>query len=96
MPVVDLAGVFGDTASSPTRLVVIRTGSRYVALAVDSVLGIHRLPAQAASELPSLLRDAAAGVVERIGTLDEELLLVLNTSSIISDEVWNSLTAEVH
>jgi len=46
--------------------------------------------------MPPLLRDAAAGLVEAIGTLDSELFFVLNTASIVPDEFLESLAGQEH
>jgi purine-binding chemotaxis protein CheW len=77
LPVVAAAALFGGQVAAPTRFITLRLGDRAVALAVDEVLGIE--PIADVSALPPLLADASAGVIEGIGQLDSELLLLLRT-----------------
>jgi purine-binding chemotaxis protein CheW len=84
-PVVDAAALIGATGSTPRRFVTIRTGTRIGALAVDAVIGVHALASLAA--LPPLL-DAARDVAAAIGTLDAELLVVLDTARLVPDDVF--------
>jgi purine-binding chemotaxis protein CheW len=77
LPVVAAAALFGEQVATPTRFITLRLGDRAVALAVDEVLGIQRIGD--VSALPPLLAEASAGVIEGIGQLDSELLLVLRT-----------------
>ena len=87
VPVVALAAVFDSVGSLTTRWVVVRTGNRQVALAVDTVPGVGAFAASSLSAMPPLMRHAASGVVEMIGDLDSELLFVLNTANLIPDEL---------
>ena len=91
VPVVALAALFNVGDRPAKRLVVVRTGDKQVALAVDAVLGVGEFSVAALSAMPPLLRDAAAGVVETIGALDSELLFVLNTASIVPSELLTSM-----
>ena|SRR5579863_62795 len=91
VPVVALAALFSGAAGSPTRWVLLRTGDKRVALAVDAVLGVDEFASSGLTTMPPLLRDAAAGVVEAIGALDSELLFVLNTVGIIPHDLLESL-----
>jgi hypothetical protein len=45
-------------------------------------------------ELPPLLQRASNEVVETIGTLDKQVLMVLQASWELPDEVWQALTAQ--
>jgi purine-binding chemotaxis protein CheW len=87
VPVVDAALLLGGGDSHPRRLVTLTVGDRRVALAVDEVLGVRPLAAEALAELPPLLREAGSGVVEAIGTLDTELLLVLRSARLVPESV---------
>jgi purine-binding chemotaxis protein CheW len=73
--------------------VAIRVGSRLIALAVDSVIGLRSIEADTSVGLPLLLQDAG-DVVAAVGTLDAELLLVLNTARIVPQAVLDSVDAE--
>src|SRR6202790_1319376 len=87
-PVVDLGAVLGAPGGCAERIVTLRLGDRQVALSVDAVLGVRDLDLAAIHELPPLLRGASQDVVEAIGTLDEEFLMVLRAGWELPDEVW--------
>lgn len=95
-PVVDLGAVLGASSEHKgERFVTVRAGSRQVALLVSAVLGIRDLDALLTTqELPPLLQGASQTVVERIGTLDERLLEVLQEGWKLSEEVWQAVTAQ--
>ncbi|MBI4559810.1 MAG: chemotaxis protein CheW [Candidatus Hydrogenedentes bacterium] len=94
VPVVEAATLLASENGEPsTRLVVLKTGARRVALAVQSVLGVRTLAPSSLQELPALLQKANAAAVAAIGTLDEQLLLVLRAARFIPDDVWESCSA---
>jgi purine-binding chemotaxis protein CheW len=91
-PVVDAGALLGDTSEArPTRFVVIRLGERQVALAVEAVLGIRALSPALLTELPPLLRHASEDTVSKLGTLDAELLVVLDGSFLVPSSLWDQL-----
>lgn len=79
VPVVDLQVLFAEPESPRQRMVTLKVGGRIVALAVDSVLGVRSLAADASARLPPLLGEAAGDIVSAIGMLDTEFLLFLNS-----------------
>ena len=91
VPVLDLAALLGsdaddrETQASPrtARFVTVRAADRRVALAVDGVTGARLLTRHSFRALPPLLRDTEADVVESIGALDAELLLVLRAARLV-------------
>jgi purine-binding chemotaxis protein CheW len=91
VPVVDTGLLVGDQPTKSGRLVAIRTGSRTVALAAETVLGVWAIGAEAASELPPLLRDAARASIAAIGTLDAELVFFLRAARIVPQELLDRL-----
>jgi purine-binding chemotaxis protein CheW len=92
VPIVDLARLLGNTTSEPrTRLVVVRVGERRAALSVGEVIGVHALESDAVRELPPLLGGASAEVIRAVGSLDAQLLLVLETSRVLPESSWASL-----
>jgi purine-binding chemotaxis protein CheW len=94
-PVVDLAAVLGTPNEAAERFVTMRVGDRQVALSVDAVLGVRDLDAiMTRQKLPPLLQRASKDFVETLGTLDEQLLMVLRTGWELPDEVWQALTAQ--
>jgi purine-binding chemotaxis protein CheW len=94
-PVIDLAAVLGTPNEAAERFVTMRVGDRQVALSVDAVLGVRDLDTIMTSQkLPPLLQRASKDFVETIGTLDEQLLMILRAGWELPDEVWQALTAE--
>lgn len=93
LPVVDIGRLIGDHAATPERLITIRTDSRTIALAVESVLGISAIAAEALGQLPPLLGDAAE-TIAAIGTLDSELLFFLRTAQIVPEGLLMALDAQ--
>lgn len=88
VPVVSAAHLLGTGKAPATRFVTVRAGERQVALAVDSVLGVRPVAAGSLRDLPPLLRDASAEHVTAIGTLDTELLLFLQSTYLVPEELW--------
>lgn len=94
-PVVDLGAVLGTPGELAERFVTLRIGNRQVALSVNSVLGVRDLDTIMASrELPPLLQRASKNAVETIGTLDEQVLMVLRAGWELPNEVWQALKAQ--
>jgi purine-binding chemotaxis protein CheW len=94
LPVVDLGMLLGETAGDPARLVAVTLGGRPVALAVDAVSGVRSIDPARLSDLPPLLRDAASEAVIAIGTLDAELLFLLQAGRLVSESVFERLDLE--
>jgi len=92
-PIVDLCELLGDDENGCTgRLVVLRTDdTRRVGLLVDDVLGIRDGKSLSTAELPPLLHEALPDVVQTLARLDEHLLTVLRTGSLIPEDVWARL-----
>jgi purine-binding chemotaxis protein CheW len=99
-PVVDARTLLGGSDAQPAgRYITLRLASgderRVAALAVDAVLGIADLEESALGELPELLKAAQGDLIRALGSLDSELLLVLEHSRVVPPEVWQQLgTAE--
>jgi purine-binding chemotaxis protein CheW len=93
VPVVNVGVVMGgDGAQVISRFVALKLGERRVALAVAAVIGMRQLDPASMTEMPPLLRGARADVVEAIGVLDAQLLLVLGTGRLLSEELWRKLS----
>ncbi len=93
-PVVDLGAVLGTPVELAERFVTVRVGDKQVALSVNAVLGVRDLETiMAIQELHPFLQGAAKDVVEMIGILDQQVLMVLRASWELPDEVWQALTA---
>jgi purine-binding chemotaxis protein CheW len=83
VPVVDLSPALGGGEASVTsRFVSLRLGDRRVALAVNSVIGVRDIDHAALQEMPPLLA-AGADLIDAIGTLDAQLLVVLRATRIL-------------
>jgi purine-binding chemotaxis protein CheW len=93
-PVVDLGALLGTPNGVADRFVTLRVGERQVALCVGSVLGVRELDTSKIGKLPPLLQGASKDVIEAMGMLDEQLLVVLCAGWEIPDEVWQALTAQ--
>jgi purine-binding chemotaxis protein CheW len=94
IPVVDAGAVLGmREPARPTRFVTLKAGGKPVAVAVEEVLGIRELASASLRELPPLLREAGSEVVSAVGTLDAELLMVLQTARLVPESVWQALEA---
>lgn len=91
--VVDAAALLTDHPGSPSRFVTLRAGDRPIALAVDAVVGIAAVPAERAGALPGILQSPRLAAVSAAGTLDGALLLALEGTRIVPDDVWASMTA---
>lgn len=88
VPVVDLAVLLGVESSQPTRLILVRAGQRTVALAAQAVIGVVELAPKALADAPPILSQVQAHMITAIAVLDKDLMLVLQASSIVPDEIW--------
>ncbi|MGH8667495.1 MAG: chemotaxis protein CheW, partial [Burkholderiales bacterium] len=94
-PVVDCAALLGAASEASGRYVRLRVaGTRYVALAVESVLGVRKLSSEL-KEWPPLLRAADAAVISAVSALDTELLLVLRDACLVPEEAWSAVESRV-
>ena len=94
-PVVDLKALLENGENSPSygRFVTLKLDDRRVAIGVDSVVGLRNLDSAQLGDLPPLLRDVSADLIESFSARDAVLLLVLHAARIVPDEVWSSLAA---
>jgi purine-binding chemotaxis protein CheW len=95
-PVLDLKALLDGGAPGPLgrRFVTLRIEDRVVALAVDDVIGVHELDPAALGELPPLLHADSAERFAALGTLDQQLLVVLSAARLVPDEVWAALAGD--
>lgn len=91
-PVLDIGSLVGCTeARATTRFVTLDLGERYVALAVEAVLGVRTLDRGTLLELPQLLGASSEELALALGRLDDRLLLVLRTATLVPEEVWQAI-----
>ena len=98
-PVVDARKLLGsDGEPPPERYVTLSVGDaaapRVAALAVDAVLGVRDVATETLESLPGLLRDERSEAVAALGTLDAELLLVLEGARLLPEAIWQGLEQE--
>jgi purine-binding chemotaxis protein CheW len=91
LPVVDVACLMGLHDADIGRFVSVRVQQRRIALAVSSVLGLRDV-SDDVQACPSLLGQVAAELIDAIGRLDSELLLVLRTAKLLPQE-WPEVAA---
>lgn len=94
VPVVDLAWLLAGDTGTPKRFVTVTAGDRHVALAVEAVIGVRNLPTGSLTDLPPLLRNVKADTVTAVGTLDDELLVVLQSARLVPESVWDLIERE--
>ena len=88
VPVLDVGLLLGAEPATPTRFVTIDVAGRVVALSVDSVIGIQEVGGDVLREVPSLLNGASGDAIAALSTLDSELMVVLESTRLVSDSVW--------
>jgi purine-binding chemotaxis protein CheW len=91
VPVVDIGLIIGSEAGERMRLVVFRSQTRLIALAVGEVLEISAIAADKLAQLPPLLGDTAPEAVSAIGARNTELLVFLRSSRLVPDNVLTRL-----
>ena len=96
-PVVDARRLLGrSSAVPPTRYVTLKLGpdsARVIALAVDEVVGVRAMNGAALESLPGLLH-ADPPLLQALGTLDRELLLLIEHARLLPDAIWAKLERE--
>jgi purine-binding chemotaxis protein CheW len=92
VPVVDVGTLLGRKGAKVTRWVTVPLGERCVALAVESIEGVRRLPSNTFEAVPPLLRGAADNVVAAVRALDRELLVALEAGRLFTEDEWRALT----
>lgn len=91
VPVVDAGILFGTEGGTARRWVTLAVGQRGVALAVESVETFCELDERDFAAVPPLLAGVSQDMVVAIGTLDAELLLVLEAGRLLTDEQWGAV-----
>ena len=91
--VVDAGSLLCGVATHATRFVTVKIGSRRIALAVDAVIGVVEIPSGSLEALPMLFQDASLDMISAIGTLDADLLLMLQGTRLVPEELWALLEA---
>jgi chemotaxis signal transduction protein len=66
-------------------------GERCVALAVQCVVGVADLSDLVFVNLPPLLNTVQTELIQRLGTLDAEFLVMLDTARMVPESMWEAL-----
>lgn len=91
--VVDVARLLGVPAAPPARFLTARAGERWIALAVDEVLGVKALAREDMLRLPSLF-ERGGEPIAAVGTIDADLVFLLESSRIVPAALWDRLDQE--
>ena len=94
VPVVDPGLIIANKVTQATRLIIVRSATRTIALAAESVTGIIMVAADAFGRLPPLLHEAASDTVAAIAALDGELIVLLRTARLIPEDLLARLESE--
>jgi purine-binding chemotaxis protein CheW len=83
------------SGTPPTRYVSLRVGdtARRVALAVDAVVGVRDVAESELEPLPDLLSNDG-DARSTLGSLDQRLLVVLESARLVPDTLWQQLEQE--
>ena len=94
-PVVDASRLLGAAGGLPPgRFVTLGLDDgRRVSLAVTAVQGVRVLSRQSFESLPPLLAKADGQAIAAIGTLDQELMVLLGGARMVPDAVFAALSA---
>ena len=84
-PVASMRAMLGAEPAPASRFVLLRTGTRRVALAVDTVTGLARIPETDLASAPPLVGRIASGALDSVAALDGALLLILETGRLLDD-----------
>ena len=82
--VIDAATLFKTSAGARSRFVVVRVGTRTAALIVDEVSEVRTLPETELGALPPLARSAGNEMIQAIGAVDAELVVVLEAAKLVT------------
>ncbi len=71
-------------ASAETRMIVVKNGGRPVALLVDSVSEVLRLPQESLEEAPSMVSSIDARYVRRVAKQNDRILILLDVAQLLA------------
>lgn len=95
VPVIDACRLLSPftpiLSGTASRFVTLKLGQRTAALVVDAVLEVSSIARLTLGQIPPLLRESGAELVSALGTLDSELLLVLEAARLVPDSVWDAV-----
>jgi purine-binding chemotaxis protein CheW len=89
VPVLDLRARFGLDPATPTldsRLVVGQSGTRSVALLVDSAREVVKLAPDQVEPPPPMVAEEAQGFVKAVARMGERLVMLIDFQKVIGEE----------
>ena len=86
-PVISLSTLLWGQPASATRFVVLRTGQGRVVLEVEEVVGVASIPSERLVDSPRVLGEAIREHVTALAEVDGELLAVLASAHLVSDDL---------
>ncbi len=91
-PIVDGGRLLsGGRIGTASRFVLLRAGNHHVAFAVDEVLSMRAIPAEALPAVPVITSEGLNSAISAVGTLDRELLAVIESTRLIPEELWSAI-----
>ena len=88
-PVIDLGAALEETGPAClTRFLTLKSGGRSIALAVDRLIGVQVLSANTLRPLPSQLQRGSAQRIEAMGSLNDQLLFLIEPSQLVPEQLW--------
>lgn len=102
LPVLEAGQLIGEAAQidykhapcasqKDQRFVVVHSGKRQAVLAVSGIEGLRRIDVSALQALPALAVSGNRAALNALGVLDGQLLTVLETIRLLSDELWRDI-----
>jgi purine-binding chemotaxis protein CheW len=87
VPLLDLARLFGlqpAPRDHDSRILIVEVGGERYGLVVDHVRDVERVPADAITAAPRLLRRIAGDAVDAVARVDDDLLLLIRLDLLMS------------
>jgi len=87
VPLLDLGRLFGldsSTRDESSRILIVEVGGERYGLVVDEVRDVERVPADAITSAPRLLRRVAGDAVDAVARVDDGLLLLVRLDLLMS------------
>ena len=94
--VIDTRKRFGlepATVNDNTRIMITESGDHVVGILVDSVAEVADLNTNDIDETPSVVTDDSAKFISGVCNTNDELLILIDLTKLLSDEEWDDVAA---
>jgi purine-binding chemotaxis protein CheW len=94
IPVMDVRLMFKQAArdyNERTCIIIVNSGTTNLGLIVDTVTEVLTIPERSIVALPSLQKEAANRYIKAIGTVEDQMKLLLNCDQLLSPETADAL-----